>query len=223
MTHRHDLMLVLVRHGETEGESSIRYHGRNDVALSMLGRAQMIAARGEIEARFGESGFDHVFATPLSRAMEGAKLIALRDANIIAVEEFIEVHFGLFEGLTKEEIQARYPLEFEKWRADPLAPSYTYPAGESRAGFTERVERGLARTLKLIEASRRAAAESALIVAHRGVIRTIVHALTGAEPTVDLGSIQILARRSLADQNLAHDSKWHPLVLDFTAHLDRVR
>ena len=34
--------LVLVRHGETEGESSIRYHGRNDVALSALGRAQML-------------------------------------------------------------------------------------------------------------------------------------------------------------------------------------
>ena len=212
MTHRHDLTLVLVRHGETEGESSIRYHGRNDVALSELGRAQMVAARREIESRFGDTSFDHIFATPLSRAMEGAKLIAGSDASIITVEEFIEVHFGLFEGLTREEIQQRHPIEFEKWRADPLAPSYTYPEGESRAGFTERVERGLATTLKLIEAAKRAESERALIVAHRGVIRTIVHALTGAEPAVDLGSIQILAR----------DSKWHPLVLDFTAHLQRV-
>ena len=125
MTHRHDLTLVLVRHGETEGESSIRYHGRNDVALSELGRAQMIAARDEIEARFGDSRFGHIFATPLSRAMDGATLIVGHDANIITVEEFIEVHFGLFEGLTKEEIQERHPIEFEKWRADPLAPSYT--------------------------------------------------------------------------------------------------
>jgi len=212
MTHPHDLTLVLVRHGETEGESSIRYHGRNDVALSALGRAQMIAARSEIEARFGDTIFDHVFATPLSRAMNGAKLIVGHDANIITVEEFIEVHFGLFEGLTKEEIRERHPIEFEKWRADPLAPSYTYPEGENRTGFTERVERGLATTLKLVEAAKRADSERVLIVAHRGVIRTIVHALTGAEPEVDLGSIQILAR----------DSKWHPLVLDFTAHLDRV-
>ena len=211
MSHHHDLTLVLVRHGETEGESSIRYHGRNDVALSALGRAQMIAARREIELRFGDTGFEHVFATPLSRAMEGARLIVGDDSNIITVEEFIEVHFGLFEGLTREEIQQRHPIEFEKWRADPLAPSYTYPEGESRAGFAERVERGLATTLKLIEAAKRAESERALIVAHRGVIRTIVHALTGAEPEVDLGSIQILAR----------DSKWHPLVLDFTAHLQR--
>jgi broad specificity phosphatase PhoE len=212
MTHRHDLTLVLVRHGETEGESSIRYHGRNDVALSELGRAQMIATRSEIASRFGDTRFDHSFATPLSRAMEGAKLIVGHDANIITVEEFIEVHFGLFEGLTKEEIQERHPIEFEQWRADSLASSYTYPEGESRAGFAARVERGLTTALKLIEAAKRVESERALIVAHRGVIRTIVRALIGAEPEVDLGSIQILAR----------DSKWHPLVLDFTAHLDRV-
>jgi broad specificity phosphatase PhoE len=212
MHQPHELTLVLVRHGETEGESSIRYHGRNDVALSGLGRAQMLAARSEIEARFGDTRFDHIFATPLSRAMDGAKLVVGHDVSIVTVEDFIEVHFGLFEGLTKDEIQQRHPIEFEKWRADPLAPSYTYPEGESRAGFTERVERGLATTLKLIEAAKRTESERALIVAHRGVIRTIVRALTGVEPEVDLGSIQILAR----------DSKWHPLVLDFTAHLDRV-
>jgi|SRR5579872_417968 len=211
MSNRHDLTLVLIRHGETEGESSIRYHGRNDVALSELGRAQMRAARGEIEARLGNTTFDRIFATPLSRAREGAEIIAGRDARIIAVEEFIEVHFGLFEGLTREEIQQRHPIEFEKWRADPLAPAYTYPEGENRAGFTERVERGLATTLELIDASRRAESERVLIVAHRGVIRTIVRALTGAEPAVDLASIHILAR----------DAKWHPLVLDFTAHLRR--
>src|ERR1700693_6102263 len=101
MTHHHDLTLVLVRHGETEGEASIRYHGRNDVELSELGRGQMIAARGEIGARFGgDTTFDHVFATPLSRAREGAQIIAGRDATIVTVEDFLEVHFGLFEGLT---------------------------------------------------------------------------------------------------------------------------
>jgi len=212
MTHHHDLTLVLVRHGETEGESSIRYHGRNDVALSELGRAQMRAARREIELRLGDFSFDHIFATPLSRAMEGARLIAGTEADIITVEEFTEVHFGLFEGLTKEEIAARHPIEFEKWRADPLAPSYTYPEGENRTAFTERVERGLATTLKMIDAARRAESERVLIVAHRGVIRTIVRALIDQEPIVDLASIQILAR----------DAKWRPLVLDFTAHLDRI-
>ena len=33
--------ILLVRHGETVGESSTRFHGRNDVALAESGRAQM--------------------------------------------------------------------------------------------------------------------------------------------------------------------------------------
>src|SRR5579871_5488491 len=162
MARHHNLTLVLVRHGETEGESSIRYHGRNDVALSEFGRTQMLAAREEIQSRFGHGSLDHVFATPLIRAMEGARIVSGAEASITAVEEFIEVHFGLFEGLTKEEIQERHPIDFEKWRADPLAPSYTYPEGENRAAFAERVERSLAATLKLIDEARRTESETVL-------------------------------------------------------------
>ena len=213
MRQPHDLTLVLVRHGETEGESSIRYHGRNDVKLSKLGRAQMLATRRELESRFGNNKFRHVFTTPLSRAFESAMLIVGDDADIITIEEFIEVHFGLFEGLTADEIRERHPIEFEKWNADRLAPSYTYPQGESRAAFAARVERGLEKTIKVIDASDPDGEPAhALIVAHRGVIRTIVRALTSAEPIVELGSIQILAR----------DSRWHPRALDLTSHLTTI-
>jgi len=204
-----DLTLVLVRHGETEGESSIRYHGRNDVPLSKLGREQMIATRRELESRFGDIKSHLIFTTPLSRAFESARLIAGDAATIVTIEDFIEVHFGLFEGLTADEIRERHPIEFEKWNADRLAPSYTYPEGESRALFAERVERGLLKTLQLIDAAESSESQHILIAAHRGVIRTIVRALTGAEPIVELGSIQILAR----------DPRWHPLALDLTAHL----
>ena len=67
--------------------------------------------------------------------MEGAKLIVGRDANIITIEEFIEVHFGLFEGLTEEEIQERHPIEFEKWRADPLVAFLHLPRGRKPRGL----------------------------------------------------------------------------------------
>src|SRR5690242_2588464 len=162
------LTLVLVRHGETEGESSIRYHGRTDVALSDLGRAQMRAARREVESRFGEDAFAHRFASPLIRALEGAKIVVGNGAPIVTLEEFTEVHFGLFEGLTAEEIRERHPVDFEKWNADRLAPTYTYPEGESRAAFAERVERGLARMLQVIDAQKQSSSELGILVAHRG-------------------------------------------------------
>ena len=40
--------VVLIRHGETDGESSVRFHGRTDVALSEEGRAHMRVAAREI-------------------------------------------------------------------------------------------------------------------------------------------------------------------------------
>jgi len=92
-----------------------------------------------------------------------------------------------------------------RWYADRLAPGYTYPAGESRAGFTDRVERGLERMLALWTPPD----NDALLVAHRGVIRAIVRKLTHHEPIVELGSIHILR----------FDGGWHAEALDLVDHL----
>jgi broad specificity phosphatase PhoE len=197
--------LILVRHGETEGESSIRYHGRSDVALSELGRAQMRLAARALETRHSAKKFARVFSSPLVRASEGARIVAGDSAPLVTIDEFVEVHFGLFEGLTADEIRERYPDEFVRWNADRLAPTYTYPAGESRADFTNRVERGLERMLVLWTPRD----DDALLVAHRGVIRAIVRKLTRHDPVVELGSIQILR----------FDGGWHAEMLDLNDHL----
>jgi len=200
--------LILVRHGETEGQSSIRYHGRTDVALSGLGRAQMRAAREAIRAHHGPLEFEHVFTSPLVRASEGARLIAGDSAALSVLDEFVEVHFGLFEGLTAEEIRERHPDHYAQWNVDRLAANYTYPGGESRAAFTERVVRGVEKMLEIWR-PQPGAASTALLVAHRGVIRTTVHHLTGHQPSVELGSIQILEL----------DGGWQPTIVDHVIHL----
>ena len=204
----HAAKFFLVRHGETEGESSIRYHGRTDVPLSEPGREQMrLAARAIATRRDGRS-FSHVFSSPLVRASEGARIITGEAASIVSIEEFAEVHFGLFEGLTADEIRDRYPDHFAIWNADRLAPDYTYPEGESRAGFAARVERGLDRLLSIWTPG---SDEDALLVAHRGVIRAIVRELMHQEAIVELGSIQVLE----------FDGAWHAATLDVIDHLDK--
>jgi len=198
--------LILIRHGETVGESSIRYHGRTDVPLSELGRAQMRLAARAIETHRRDKPFAHVFSSPLVRAADGARLVAGDLAPVVTIDEFAEVHFGLFEGLTADEIRNRYPDEFARWNAERLAPTYAYPAGESRAAFAERVERGLERML----AQWTPRDDDALLVAHRGVIRAIVRKLARREPVVELGSIQILR----------FDGGWHADKLDLIDHLN---
>ena len=213
--------LVLVRHGETVGNSSIRYFGRTDVALSELGRRQMHAAREWLAARDGARGFAPVFSSPLARAAEGARIIAGEDARALVIDEFVEVDFGLFEGLTAEEIAERYPEEFRRWKADRLAPGFVYPQGESRADFAKRVIDGTALMLALWQDAPAggAAASTALLVAHRGVIRQIVRHLTGVlEPRIDLGSIHILEQET--DVQDVRVARWRPVVLELTEPLE---
>ena len=64
--------LWLVRHGETEGQSSIRYHGSNDVRLSDVGREQI---RGLLPLLKGVD-FVRVIQSPLQRATESATILS---------------------------------------------------------------------------------------------------------------------------------------------------
>ena len=203
--------LILVRHGETVGRSSIRYYGRTDVALSDVGRAQMRAVREWLAREFGLTHFTPVWSSPLCRAAEGARIICGPDMLVTKVKEFVEVDFGLFEGLTNDEIRERYPGEYTRWNRDRLAPDYAYPSGESRAAFTARVARCLIGVVRELDGAAYTN-DAALIVAHRGVIRAITQRLAGAEPQIELASIHILRRAE-------NKSRWEAEALDVTEHL----
>ena len=157
--------IVLLRHGETVGLSSIRYYGSTDVALSELGADQAAAAARAI----GGQAFDLVVASSLQRASRSAAIVA--PGQEIQLEEgFREIDFGRWEGLTREEIEARDPVLFAAWIRQGLA--FDFPGGEKREEFSARVLAGLNRLLGLPVAS-------LLIVAHKGTVRTIAEELSG--------------------------------------------
>jgi broad specificity phosphatase PhoE len=158
--------LVLVRHGETDGESSIRYYGSTDVELSAAGRAQMRS----VASRLAAQRADLVFASTLRRSWAAAALVA-RGAQVRLEPDLREIHFGRWEGLTQEEIAQQDPILYEDWQKG--ANGFEYPAGEARAAFRERVRRGLGRILA-------APGHVGIGVLHKGVIREIALALTGA-------------------------------------------
>jgi broad specificity phosphatase PhoE len=197
--------LILVRHGETAGQSSIRYYGRTDTPLSDEGRAQMRAAARALEREV----FNRVFASNLCRATEGARIIAGDGAPIVAVEEFAEIDFGRFEGLTIDEIRRAAPDEFERWQRLRLDASYRYPEGESGAEFRNRVKLGMERMFETWRDGRGEFSGTALLVAHRGVIRIILEHLIQTTPAIALGSIHILEC----------NRGWRARALDLTGHL----
>lgn len=182
--------LVLVRHGETVGQSSIRLHGATDVALSPVGLAQIEA----VAAALRDEPLTAVFASPLRRSRVAAEIVAGAQARPPAVEvvaEFREVDFGAWEGLTFEEVAERDPEGLRRFQAE--GQDFAYPGGELRRSFWERVQAAALRSLA--PARGRVAA-----VLHKGVIKATIAALTGisaaeaGELPVSLGGVYRLAR-----------------------------
>ena len=157
--------IVLVRHGETLGNSSERLHGSADLALSVAGRAQLRCAAASLRTEV----FDRVVASPMRRSWEAAQIVAA-GAPIQLEHDFREIHFGRWEGLTKSEIEASNPVLFHDWQTK--AAGFEYPGGEPRAEFRARVLRGLERL-------RESGADAVLAVLHRGVIRVLGEQLLG--------------------------------------------
>ncbi len=157
--------LVLVRHGETDGNSSVRFHGSGDVELSPVGVEQMRA----VSRALGYVPVERIVASPLKRAWRAAWVLS-GGAPISLEDDFREIDFGRWEGMTREEIAASDPVLYKDWQDG--APGFEYPNGEPRAKFRARVERGLARLLE-------GHAADVLLVAHKGVIRIIVEKLAG--------------------------------------------
>jgi probable phosphoglycerate mutase len=186
--------LWLVRHGETEGQSSIRYHGANDVPLSDVGRQQIRA----LLPLLAGIPFAQVVHSPLSRAVESAAILVggLRESGVTidasaqrADERFREISFGACEGMTREEIDAAFPTFWADYEA---GKTHGFPEGEPRRDFAARV------SAAVTELAASPWQGDALLVAHRGIVRQAIADLLGDSDAprdayaVELASLSVL-------------------------------
>jgi 2,3-bisphosphoglycerate-dependent phosphoglycerate mutase len=126
--------LLLIRHGETAWNAEHRIQGQLDIPLSPLGVLQ--SAR--LAECLANEPIDAVYSSGQSRAwLTAAPLAARLGLELIAEPRLRERSFGIFEGLTLDEIAARYPLEFKKWRERD--PAWRPEGGESGQQLIDRV------------------------------------------------------------------------------------
>jgi broad specificity phosphatase PhoE len=190
--------LILLRHGETVGQSSIRLYGATDIPLSPVGEQQATRAAAALRSH----GFTRIVTSPLQRARRSAEIVLAAQppgAQLEVVDDLREVDFGAWEGLTWAEIAARDPDNHRRWHTD--RPHFTFPGGEARPDFTRR-----------IHAAARAIPQGpgpTLAVLHKGVIKSVIAALTGMPPEqaldlpVPLASLQRLVLKGDAWQLVA--------------------
>jgi probable phosphoglycerate mutase len=160
--------LLLVRHGETDGNAEGRSQGRRYVPLNEHGRTQAASA-GTLVASMSPVA---VYSSTASRARETASAIAgLLGIEVVTDERLAEVDHGLLDGLTGEQMRAQYGDFVRRWREeDPT--DIPIPGGES-LGEAQR------RMLAAVEAIRAAqGGETVAMVSHNLALHTLVcHAL----------------------------------------------
>ena len=126
--------ILLVRHGETLWNQQGRMQGQHDSPLTPTGLHQ---AR-QLGRRLANVPFTALYSSDLGRAHQTARCIADSTGHEIVTDGGLrERHFGIFEGLTNNEIKSRYPEDYELFaRRDP---EYVMSGGESAAQFMRRV------------------------------------------------------------------------------------
>lgn len=161
--------VIIVRHGETLWNRERRMQGQTDSVLSDLGRAQARA----LGARMARITFTALYTSDLTRAYDTARHIAEHSGHaIVADARLRERAFGVFEGLTRDEIARRYPQEYALFESRD--PDHVIPGGESARQF-------MARSLGCLdEIAARHRGETAVVVTHGLVLDIVWRRATGA-------------------------------------------
>jgi probable phosphoglycerate mutase len=167
--------VYLARHGETEWNRAGRWQGHTDVALNEAGRLQAHALGRELVAR----GIVEAHASDLARARETAEIVAglLGVAGVNAQAGLRERGFGLFEGLTREECETRYPEDWARYKAFGGSP----PGGEAREAVIDRMRAAVIGVAAAL-GGRHPRDGAALAVSHGGAMRLLVLSITGEMP-----------------------------------------
>lgn len=123
--------LYLIRHEEPELRG--RFIGRTDPPLTPAGREAAALKLASLEVKA-------IYVSPLQRARQTAEAIRC-DAERVVVPQLAEIHLGEWEGLTWQEIEARWPNTACRKVEDWLG--ITTPGGECWTDFCARVDQAL--------------------------------------------------------------------------------
>jgi probable phosphoglycerate mutase len=126
--------LLLIRHGETAWNAEHRIQGHLDIPLSRAG----IRQAGRLAECLADEPIEAVYTSELARAQLTAVPLAERlGLTAVADTRLRERSFGVFEGLTLDDIALRYPEAFRLWRSRD--PAWTVEDGESGQALIDRV------------------------------------------------------------------------------------
>ena len=163
------MRLVLIRHGITELNKRNLINGSLDEPLLPESYLQINKIVESLP-----KDLTHIYSSTMMRCRQTAdELNKLLKLPITYHSEIVERSFGEMNGLSWEEGEKKYGVQFSKERDFSLEYDYTSLGGESISQVQERVE-------KFLEFVRNnPTGEPVLVVTHGGIIRCIVQKYAG--------------------------------------------
>ena len=179
--------LLLVRHGETDSNSSQRYWGRTDVGLGPVGLRQA----EQLRDRLAVEKINCIYSSNMRRTLATAQIVAgFHNLPVIGCPELREIDFGKIEGLNFSEVQTQFPDVAQKWIHNDTC--LVYPEGEGLAQLENRIADFRTRLVNHTQE------QTILVVAHSGVLRSLICQILELDMKsrwnirVDLASLSIL-------------------------------
>ncbi len=166
--------IILVRHGETDWNKQGRFQGQIDIPLNQNGKFQAKAASEFLKKHIIEKAF----SSSLSRPKETAQIILNEHPGVeISLKDSLkEIGHGDWEGKLESEIKSNWPDLLKTWKISP--EKVQMPKGENITEVSTRSISGWDEICKDLKNE-----ETALVVAHDAVNKTILCHLLGLMPS----------------------------------------
>lgn len=198
--------VIFIRHGQTSWNKEKKYQGHSDISLNENGLRQAEL----VGKRLAEEKINAIYSSDLLRACQTAECIAQYHAlPIIAKQGFREINFGVWEGLTYQEIMEVWPAILTTMYSQPgeTCP----PQGESFNRVRQRVIRSLQHCITKHQD------ETIVIVSHGGTMRMILCAALG----LDLDKMWLIRQDSTAINIIEYfESKVVVSLVNDTCHIN---
>ncbi len=201
--------VVIIRHGQSEGNAAGRFGGHTDTPLSPRGRKQ-----AEATARaLASEKFDAIYSSDLPRAIETASPLAkLTGVPLQTTEALRERSVGVMEGLTFEEAAEQHPEQYQALLRRDF--EHVLAGGESYRQTLDRASRLLDEVIEQHQGGRIA------LFAHTGTICILILHLMGALDAPDLKPVWIAtANCGIARFDLRTDGFVRVVTINDTRHL----
>src|SRR5712664_462148 len=201
--------VVIIRHGQSQGNAEGRFGGHTDTPLSARGRKQAAATAGTLASE----KFDAIYSSDLPRAIETATPLAKRVGIALeATEALRERSVGVMEGLTFEEAAEQHPEQYQALLHRDF--EHVLEGGES---YRQTLDRAAGKLDEVIEKHR---GGRIAVFTHTGAICILILHLMGALDAPELKPVWIATSNcGLARFDLRDDGFVRVLAINDTRHL----